>query len=218
LALQVLKAATEPIHEAHSYSFRALVSTEQMGTNGQMITLFNLSDVTVQRPDKLHLNFIGRGQKVELFYDAGQTILYTPESKLYATISAAKTIDAALSGLEKRDIFIPVRNFLSSDPYVSLTNGLLTGYVIGKVMLFDQPVHQLAFTDSKAEWQLWVVGGEHPEVRRLEVIDKTQQGHPRTVADFLNWNLNASPSADLFTFEKPAGATEIQVLKQAATH
>jgi hypothetical protein len=217
LALQVLKAATEPIHEAQNFSFRALVSTEQLGTNGQMITLFHLSDVTVQRPDKLHLDFLGRGQKVQLFYNAGETVLYTPESKLFTTISTPKTIDATLDDLQKRDVFIPVRNFLESDPYASLTAGLQTGYVIGKVMLFDQPVHQLAFTDAKAEWQLWVVGGEHPQIRRLEVIDKTQEGHPRIVVDFLNWNLNPSPNTDLFTFKKPSDATEIEVLKAKAT-
>lgn len=217
LALQVLKAATEPIHEAQAYSFRALVSTEHLGTNGQMITLFNLTDVTLQRPDKLHLNFLGRGQKVELFYNAGQTVLYSPESKFFTTISSPKSIDETLTELQKKDVFIPVRNFLASDPYASLTTGLLTAYVIGKVMLFDQPVHQLAFTDAKAEWQLWVVGGEHPQIRRLEVIDKTGEGHPRIVVDFLNWDLNVSPNADLFTFKKPADATEIEVLKAKAT-
>ena len=213
LALQVLKAATEPIHKAQTFSFRALVSVEQLGTNGQMITLFHLTDVTMQRPDKLHLDFLGRGQKVQLFYKAGETVLYTPESKLYTTIASPKTIDEMLTDLQKREVFIPVRNFLASDPYASLTTGLLTGYVIGQVMLFDQPVHQLAFTDAKAEWQLWVVGGEHPQIRRLEVIDKTQEGHPRIVVDFLNWNFNVSPNADLFTFKKPSDAKEIEVLK-----
>ena len=63
LALKVLKAATDPLRDAKSYSFRALVSRENMGTSGQVITLFNLSDVTVQRPDKLHVNFRGVAKK-----------------------------------------------------------------------------------------------------------------------------------------------------------
>ena len=83
LALKVLKAATDPLREAKSFSFRALVSREDVGTNGQVITLFNLSDVTLQRPDKLHVDYRGRGKKVQLFYNAGQFVLYTPEEKLY---------------------------------------------------------------------------------------------------------------------------------------
>jgi hypothetical protein len=213
LALQVLKAATDPIRQSQSYSFHALVSREHLGTNGQVITLFNLSDVTVQRPDKLHVDFRGKGKEVEFFYNAGQAVLYTPEEKLYTPISTPNTIDATLDALEKRDVFIPIRNFLQSDPYQSLTDGLLTGYVIGKVMLFDQTVHQLAFTEKDAEWQLWVIGGDQPRVRRLQVIDKTKPEHPRIIVDFLDWDLNVTPNADLFSFKKPDDAKEIELLQ-----
>jgi hypothetical protein len=216
LALQVLKAATDPIQGAKDYSFRALVSREYPGSDGQTITLFNLSDVTVERPDKIHLNFKGRGKDVELFCSEGKCTLYAPTEKLYTTVTAPDTIDGMLTALEKKDVYIPIQNFLESDPYKSLTDDLTTGYVVGRVMLFDQEVHQLAFTEPNAEWQLWVVGGEHPTVRRLEMIDKTQPEHPRIVVDFLDWNLDAKPSADLFTFHKPADAQEIQVLVESA--
>src|SRR5439155_14560189 len=86
LALQVLKATTDPIRDAKAYSFRALVSREHTGTNVQIITLFNLSDVTVERPDKIHVDFKGRGKEVQLFCNAGQCAFYTPSEKLYATV------------------------------------------------------------------------------------------------------------------------------------
>lgn len=213
LALRVLKAATDPLLEAKSYSFRALVSRESMGTNGQVITLFNLSEVTVQRPDKLHVEFRGRGKNVQLFYNAGQCVLFTPEAKLYTALPCPKTIDATLDDLDKRDVFIPIRNFLESDPYQSLTDNLVTGYVVGQIMLFDEPVHHLAFTEPDAEWQLWVVGGDKPRIRRLQVVDNSKPGHPRIVVDFLDWNLDVNPSPDLFTFSKPSDAKEIGLLK-----
>ena len=216
LALQVLKAATDPIHDAKSYSFRALVSREQFGTNGQIITQFTISNISVERPDKLHIDFQGHGKKVQLFYNAGHTVLYTPEEKLYTTISSPTTVDATLEALSKRNIFIPTENFLASDPYHSLTNRLLTGYVVGRAMLFDQEVHQLAFTEPDAEWQMWVVGGDKPMVRRVEIVDKRTPQHPRITIDFLDWNLNPSLSPDLFTFSKPPDAKEIDVLKESA--
>lgn len=216
LALQVLKAATDPIRDAKDYSFRALVSREHPGSDGQIITLFNLSDVTVERPDKIHVDFKGHGKDVNLFCNGGQCTLYTPSEKLYTSVTAPNTIDGMLDALQKKDVFIPTQNFLESDPYKSLTDDLTTGYVVGRVMLFDQEVHQLAFTEPGAEWQLWVVGGDHPTVRRLQVIDKTKPDHPRIVVDFLDWNLDAKPAPDLFTFNKPADAKEIQVLKESA--
>jgi hypothetical protein len=216
LALQVLKAATDPLHSAKTFSFKALVSREHVGSNGQLITLFHLSAITMQRPDKLHVNFRGKGQEVELFYDAGHSVLFTPEAKLYTTVSSPTTVDAALDALEKKDVFLPVRNFLESDPYQSLTKDLTTAYVIGQVMLFDQPVHQLAFTEPGADWQLWVVGGEKPIIRRLEVVDKTIPSHPRIIVDFLDWNLEANVSEDQFAFTKPPDAKEIQLLRDVA--
>ncbi|HEY7098607.1 MAG TPA: DUF2092 domain-containing protein [Terriglobales bacterium] len=64
---------------------------------------------------------------------------------------------------------------------------------------------------------LWVIGGEHPQVRRMEIVDKTKPEHLRVAIDFLDWNLNAAPTPDLFTFQKPADAQQIDLLKQAAT-
>jgi len=217
LALHVLKAATDPIKQSQAFSFRALVSREHLGSNGQIITLFHVSDVTVQRPDKIHIEFRGRGKTVQMFYNAGQSVLYTPSEKLYTTISGPNNIDATLADLEKRDVFIPISNFLESDPYQSLADDVTTGYVVGKVMLFDQEVHHLAFTEPDAEWQLWVIGGEHPQVRRMEIIDNSKPERPRIAIDFLDWNLNATPTPDLFTFQKPADAQQIDLLKQAAT-
>lgn len=213
IALKVLKAATDPIRAAQSYSFRALVNREHPGTNGQIITLFHISEITVQRPDKLHMNFRGQGHDVELFVNSGQCFLYTPKENYYSPLPCAKTIDDGLNDLQQKDVFIPVRNFLASDPYQSLTNGVLTGYVVGPTMLMDQEVHHLAFTGRGVEWRLWVVGGERPTVRRLEVVDDTQPERPRIALDFLEWNLSATPDASLFTYSKPADAKQISMLR-----
>ena len=212
LALQVLKAVTEPIVQAKAYSFHALVSRETMGSNGQVVTLFHVSSVTLQKPDKIHLTFLGVGKSVELFYTAGQTTLYAPDAKLYTTVTSPATIDAALDGLEKKDIFIPIRNFLASDPYKSLTDDLQSAYIVGRVKLFDQDVHQLAFTEPNAEWQLWVVGGDTPRVVRLEVIDKSKPDKLRTIVQFSDWNFSPDISATTFTFTKPADAKQIDMM------
>jgi hypothetical protein len=212
LALQVLKTVTDPMFQAKAYSFRALVSHETMGSNGQVVTLFHVSSVTLEKPNKIHLTFLGVGKAVELYYNAGQTTLYAPDAKLYTTVPSPATIDAALDGLEKKDIFIPIRNFLASDPYKSLTDDLRSAYVVGRVKLFDQDVHQLAFTEPNAEWQLWVVGGDTPRVVRLEVIDKSKPEKPRTIVQFSDWDFSPNISATTFTFTKPADAKQIDMM------
>jgi hypothetical protein len=213
LALKVLKAVTDPIRDSKAFSFRTRVMRENLGTNGQIITYFTNSEITVVRPDKLRVNFKGRGREVQLFYNAGQATLYAPGTKLYARLSTAKTLDGVLEELEKRNVYLPVKNLLQSNPYQTLAPDLKTGYVIGLVDLYDTPAHHLAFTEDKAEWQLWVTGAPNPRIQVLDVIDKGRAREPRIVVQFSDWNLNASVQPDMFTFKVPPGASEIEFSK-----
>jgi hypothetical protein len=216
LALQIVKAAVDPIKDAQAYSFRVLVSRDELGTNDQIITTFNTAEITLQHPNKLHIRFRGRGEPVELFFDgSGKTVLYSPSAKFYTTVSSPIGIDATLDAIAKRGVTVAARNFLESDPYRSLTDALTTAYAVGTVDLFGQKVYHLAFTEPGAEWQLWVVGEKSPTVKRLEVIDKSKPHNPRVTIDFLDWNFSPTIRNDMFTFSKPADAREINMLKQA---
>jgi hypothetical protein len=217
LALQVVKAAADPIKNAKAFSFRALVSRDELGTNGQTITVFSTGEITMQRPNKLHVRFRGRGEPVELFFDgSGKTVFYSPSAKFYTTVSTPASIDATFDAMARRGVNIATRNFLESDPYKSLTDGLTTAYAVGRVDLFDQKVYHLAFTEPGAEWQLWVVGDDKPVVRRLEVIDMSKPHRPRTIVDFFDWNFSPATTDAMFTFSKPADAREIEMLKLTA--
>ena len=213
LALKVLKAVSDPIRDAKNFSFRTRGTREYVGTNGQIITYFNTSEITVQRPDKLHVDFKGRGQEVELFYDGGQAVLYAPGPNLYATVPAPKTLDGVLDALEKRDVDMPVKNLLETDPYQSLVPALRGAYVIGKTQMFDLTVHHLAFMEPNAEWQLWVTDGQNPRIQRLQVINKAKPHQPRITVEFFDWNLDAPTRPEMFSFQKPEGAREIEFLK-----
>jgi len=40
--------------------------------------------------------------------------------------------------------------------------------------MFDMPVHQFAFTEKGADWQLWVTGEPDPRIKAPEVISSFQ--------------------------------------------
>src|SRR6516164_8577198 len=100
LALKVLKAVSDPIRDAQTFSYRTRATREYVGSNGQIITYFTTSDVTVGRPNKLRVDFKGR-HDVQLYYDGGQAVLYAPGPKLYAVMPAATTLDGLLQQLVK---------------------------------------------------------------------------------------------------------------------
>jgi hypothetical protein len=212
LALQVLKAVTQPIEQAKVLSFKALVSEEELATDGQIVTFFHTVNVTLQRPDKIHLIFQGRGRRVEFYGSGGTITMYAPEVNLYGTMPAKDTIDATLDELNTKDVDLPIGPFLRDDGYKRAAANVTTGYVIGRVKIFDQDVHQLAFTAPDADWQLWVTGGENPRIIRAEIVNKKLEGKPRTTIQFLDWDLNPTIAADEFTFAKPADAHQIDML------
>jgi hypothetical protein len=213
LALKVLKAVTDPIRDAKAFSFRTRGIREYLGSNGQIITYFTTTDITVSRPDKLRVDFKGRGQDVQLYHDGVQTVLYAPGPKLYAVVPSVKTLDGMLQELEKRNVYLPAKNLLASDPYQTLVPDLITGYVIGQVQMYDKSVHQLAFTEKDAEYQLWVTGAPDPRIQGLEVINKALAHEPRVMIEFSDWNLNPQVQADTFSFKKPADAKQIDFLQ-----
>jgi hypothetical protein len=212
LAMKVLKAVADPVQQAQAFSFKALVSEEDLASNDQIITSFHAIDVTVQRPDKVHIIFKGRGPRVELYTAAGSAYLYAPESKLFVSLPGKENIAAYLDALHARGIDVPIAPFLRSDFYTLAEKLVNTAYVIGRTQVFDQDVHQLAFTSDDADWQLWVTGGDSPRFVRAEIVNKNLDGDPRTIIQFLDWNLNPTISADDITFTKPADAHEIQFI------
>jgi hypothetical protein len=212
LAMKVLKAVADPVQQAQAFSFKAIVSEEDLASNGQIITSFHVIDVTVQRPDKVHIIFKGSGPRVELYTAAGSAWLYAPESKLYVSLPAKENIAAYIDALHARGIDMPVAPFLRSDFYNLAEKVVNTAYVIGRVKVIDEDVHQLAFSSDDADWQIWVTGGEAPRFVRAEIVNKNLDGDPRTIIQFLDWNLNPTISAEDITFTKPADAHQIDFI------
>lgn len=212
LALRVLQAVAQPVEQAQTFKLQALVSEEELATDGQIVTFFHTIDIAVQRPDKVHLIFRGRGQQVDFYTANGTTTMYAPDTKLYTTMPSKPTIDEMVANLRAKDIDVPIGPFLVSNFYDMAAKAVTTGYVVGRVKIFDQDVHQLAFTAPDADWQLWVTGGDEPRFVRVEIVNKKLQGKPRTIIQFLNWDLNPTFSADEFAFTKPDDAVEIGVL------
>lgn len=209
LALRVLQAVTLPLQQARELSFRALISEESEATNGQLVTFFHTVDVTMRRPDELHVIFHRDGERTD-FYETGDHItMYSPGTRLYTVLQARKSIDASLDYLNARHVDIPIGPFLRSDLYHLAAQRVQSGYVIGRVTVADQELHLLAFRTTDADYQLWVSGGAAPRFIRAETINKRLPGQPRTIVQFLDWNLAPTLTAQEFTFTQPPGAARV---------
>jgi hypothetical protein len=160
------------------------------------------------------VDFKGRGHDVQLYHDGDKTVLYAPGPKLYAVVpTTAKTLDGMLEELEKRNVYLPGKNLIASDPYQTLVPDIKTGYVIGRVQMDGKQVHQLAFTEKDAEYQLWVTGLPNPRIQGLQVVNMALAHEPRVMIEFSDWNFNPRIQADTFSFKIPADAKQIDFLQ-----
>jgi hypothetical protein len=213
LALRVLQATTDSVKNAKAFSFRAIVSRERLGSNDEVLTFFRQSEVTVSRPDKLRILTTGDHQKIDLYHNQGQVVLYSPEKKLFTELKTSQTLDQVIDRLEERDIQLPMSPLLRADPYKTLADGLTRAAVIGRVEIEGKTFHHLVFSEKDAEWQIWVEGGGKPTLRRAQVVYRNVPREPRVTINFSDWNLSATPSADYFVFKKPQDAVAISFLE-----
>ncbi|HXW19849.1 MAG TPA: DUF2092 domain-containing protein, partial [Roseiarcus sp.] len=92
-AIDVLKAASAALAGAKTLSFTAISTYERAANNGQPLYYSTLSEVTVQRPDKLKVITLGDGTPDEFYYDGKTMMAYVPGSELVAVAEAPPTID-----------------------------------------------------------------------------------------------------------------------------
>jgi len=208
-ALAILKSTVSSITAAKNFSFHVRVAHDRLATNNQLITYFRTEAVTVSRPNKVRIDTDGEHSDVDFFYDGTKATLFDPQAKLYVSKSAPSTIDGMIEALEKQGVTFPMSDLLQSDPYDSMVKGLQTAYIVGRVDINNKTFVHLVFTEASADWQLWVEPGDKPLPRGMTIIYKTQPGSPRLTMDFTDWNLDAQPAADMFTFVKPDDAHEI---------
>src|SRR6202012_4498386 len=98
----MLKATTERLSGAKSMTFTAVTTYESPARNGQPLYYTTLSDVEVQRPNKLRVITPGDGPASEFYYNGKVMIAYAPAPGLVAIADAPPTIEEAVKAAYDR--------------------------------------------------------------------------------------------------------------------
>lgn len=184
-----------------SFTFAAEVNHEQVYPNGQTVELTRTVETAMQRPNKLYARITGDERDRVFVYDGKTVAMADYDRGVYAVIDAPATIDATLDMLrEKYGIVAPMADLLYADPCREILANVRTGDCVGIHTAAGKTCDHLVFTQSKADWQLWVEQGKSPLPRKLVITDKDLMGWPQYAATFTEWNLSPRLPAGLFTF------------------
>jgi len=210
---RILSAMGEYLKSADEFSFHADIAYDAVHSTGEKVQYGGVSDISVRRPNRLHVAFEGDEHRRQVFYDGSTVTLFDMLRNLYAVTKVPGKMDAALDlAFEKYGLSVPLADFVYADPYAVLKENAEYGSVIGVHGCGEKRCHHLLFTQDFIDWQIWIETGPRPVPHKLVITYKEETGSPQYEARLSRWDFHPHLSEHAFTFHPPAGASEIEFL------
>jgi hypothetical protein len=209
-AVDILKASCAKLAAAGSISFTALAAYEVPSLWGPPLIYGRISEVVLQRPDKLAVITVGDGPRTE-FYDDGKVMMsFHPAENLVAVTDAPSSIDAALQKLYGiGGTYFPFTDVIVADPWKDMSDGL-TGafYVAESNLVGGVTTDVVAYETNGVFVQMWIGKDDQlPRMARAMYLDDPLQ--LRYSVQLSNWQLNPVVGPEKFTSAKAASADKI---------
>jgi hypothetical protein len=200
VALEMLKAMSGRLAGAKSMSFTAVTTYESPARNGQPLYYATLSQVAVQRPNKLRVITPGDGPASEFYYDGKMMMAYDPAAGLVAVADAPPTIEGAMKqAYDTAAIYFPFSEVIVPDPYKNLSEGLTSAFVIGQShVVGDTITDMVAISNGNVQAEVWI-GIDDGLPRMIRAIYPKDPMKSRYEIQFSNWHLNVATKDADFT-------------------
>jgi hypothetical protein len=201
---------------AREFSFRADVTYDVVFMENQKLQYAGTANVSVRRPNKLHVRYLGEERQTGVFYDGKTFTIFDPVRKVYTKTKVPPKIDAAVDMVfDKYGFSVPIADFVHENPHLILMENVESGFVVGRTWIHGRPVHHLAFTQGEIDWQIWIENGPTPLPRKLLITYKNQPGSPQYTAVLSKWDFTTRLSDSFAEFHPPLGSDEIQFFRSA---
>jgi len=210
---RMLRAMSDYLKTAGEFTFHADISYDSVLTSGEKIQYGGTADISVHRPNRLHVAYRGDEQQRRVFFNGRTITLYDVAANVYAVTEVPSEIDAAVDLIFKKFGFsVPIADLVYADPYATLTENVQAGSLVGRHAVDGTPTYHLAFTQETIDWQIWIEDGPQPIPRKLLITYKNEPGSPQYTARLSGWDFQPRLSDHYFQFQTPAGANEIEFL------
>jgi hypothetical protein len=209
-AIDLLKAMSARLASARTMTFTAISTYESPSHIGPPLAYTTISEVTLQRPDKLRVITPGDGPTSEFYYDGKTMMAYMPAENLVALADAPATIDGALkAAYDLAAIYFPFTDVIVADPYQDIADRLEHAFVIGQSRVVGgTTTDMVALVSDRVFGQVWI-GADDKLPRMLRAVYADDPSRLRHQVEFSNWRLDGQISADTFASSRAASAPRI---------
>lgn len=209
-AMAILKAASDRVASARTLTFTAVSTYESPSRLGPPLVYTTISEVALQRPNKLRVISPGDGPAAEFYYDGKTMMAYLPAENLVAVTDAPPTIDATLQAAQDvAAIYFPFTDVLVADPYKDISAGLKLAFYMGQSQVIDgTTTDMIAIANDKVFAQVWI-GATDKLPRMIRAVYADDPSRLRHQVTFSNWKLDTPIATESFGSSRASQATRI---------
>lgn len=215
-AEDILKRMTEFLANTPRFSVNLKDSYDVLQESGEMIEFSERRELSVNRPNGLHVEVEqSDGEKHLVVYDGKLITAFSPSQNVYAQVPNSGGIDeAVMYFLKDLHMRLPLAALLLERFPAEVERRTLTLDYVEKSRIHGVMAHHLAGRTKTVDYQVWIAEGSQPLPLRIVLTYKYAEGMPAFRAQFSDWNLNPTFAKKLFTFVPPEGAKKIAFLAE----
>jgi len=209
-AVALLQAMSAKLAAAQSMAFTATVTNEAPSRIGPPLAYTTVSEVTMQRPNRLRVIAAGDGPESEFYYDGQTMTAYAPAENLAAVAPAPPTLAAMLKqAYDNAAIYFPFDDVMAADPYQSIAEGVNVAFVIGQSKVVGGVATDVVAVASQTLFvQIWI-GVDDKLPRMMRAVFRGDPLRLRHQLEMSNWKLDPVLAAETFASLKAAQAPRI---------
>jgi len=211
-AKRLLKAMSDYLAAQQDIAFAYDSILEVVTQDGQTLSLASSGEVSLKRPDKLHVTRAGGFADVDMHFDGKTMTILGKNLNIYTEIEAPGTIDQLADVM--RDQYnrpLPAADLLLSNPYELLMEGVVDVKDLGSGVIGGVECDFLAFRTEEVDWQIWIAQGERPYPCRFVITSTVIVGGPQYSIQVRDWKTGDEVAASDFSFTNSTNATRVEL-------
>ena len=212
-AEKILQALNEQKKKDINASAEVIDTMDEVLKTGEKIQYSHVRKLKVSEPKQFWIESTGDITNTTIWKDDKTFTLLDRDNNVYSQVAAPGTIDETMDMLvDKYGVTTPLADLLSNDLFSVLMKNAVTCRYLGLHYTDGIKCHHIAATQKNIDWQIWVVAGDVPQLRKIVITYKQRPGAPQYTAILKSFNEVPQFPVDTFTFKAPEGAKKISLL------
>ena len=208
-AIAALENMGKYLRTLKTIDVHAVVTHEEVQTDGQKVQTTSNVDVLARRPDRLRAEVTNDRQPRMFYYDGKKFTLWAPRLRFYTTVDAPATIGELADKLENRyNVELPLVDLFRWGTKEADTSDITSAMDLGPSVVDGVTCEQYLFRQDGVDWQLWIQRGDFPLPKKIVITTLTDEARPQHTSVW-TWNLAPSFNDAAFELTPPSDAKVI---------